>query len=317
MASPIAEIVTELAAQNPGITSEQITEIIINSIESEPMISGVISRIQVPTRSQIKQAEFISSKFRKKNRDKILARIENAYFFRNLQLRYITPIQGSDLRQSIHRDGARVDLSSPIKYSDSSYQRFDKTWHLDKTHEAIQSVEDTPTPIEYLHSIITKEVSAQNTKETEESPSDTLQEIHEGFEASTYLLSLYNIYQITRTMETMETSHNQVDVLNKVFSILSDDIKRRNKLYRTDCIGELYRGDDSLPEEQQVHHPSSSSISDRINQSLKAIIVHEYKRVHTQYGQHFINNQITYDTYIQATDRYSLYADKLFSELST
>ncbi len=161
--------------------------------------------------------------------------------------------------------------------------------------------------------MITKEVSAENTKETKESPSDTLQEIGEGFEASTYLLSLYSIYRITRIMET---SQDQVDVLYKINNILSDDIKRRNKLYRTDCIGELYRGDDSLPEEQQVYYPSGSNISDKINQSLKAIIVHEYKRVHTQYGQQFVNNQIPYDTYIQTTDRYSRYADKLFSELS-
>lgn len=310
MVSPITEIATELASQNPGITSEQITEIIVDSIESEPIISGAIARIQIPTRSQTKQAEFMSSNFRKKTRAKILERIENANFFRNLQLRYINPIQGSYLRQSIHRDGARVDLSSPIEYSDSSYQRFYKTSNIDKTDERIQYMEDTP--MEYSHNVITRELSAQNTQENKESSSSILQEIIDEYEASTDFLSLYNIYQIIRILQT---SQDQVNVLNNIYNTISSDVKKRNRTYRTNCIDELYRGDEALPEELRLSKSSSSSISDRISESLKAIILHEYKSLHNHCGKQFIDNQINYDNYIQTTNRYSLYADRLFSEL--
>ena len=72
MASPINDIVTELAAQNPGITSEQITEIIISSLESEPVISDVVSKIQVPSRSQIELAELRSKRLSKKKKAKTL-----------------------------------------------------------------------------------------------------------------------------------------------------------------------------------------------------------------------------------------------------
>jgi hypothetical protein len=168
------------------------------------------------------------------------------------------------------------------------------------------------TPAEYSKSVITKEVSAKNTEGIKESPSNTLQEMDEAFETPTYLLSLYNIYQIIRIIET---SRNQIEMLNKAFEIISDDITRRNKLYRTDCVKELYQGDDSLPEEQQLRRPSRFELLGQINQSLKAIILHEYKRLHSHCGQQFINNQITYETYIQTTDRFSTYADKLFSEL--
>lgn len=310
MVSSIVEIVSDLAAQYPRATPEQITEIIVNSIESEPIISDVISCIQVPTKLQIKQAEFRSKRL-PKERSKILERIENANFFKKLQFVYVMPIQDSNLMGSIHRDGARVELSFPIKYSNSSYQRLSRTRNLDidKTYEYIRSTKNTN--IENSYSLITKEVPARNMNKTKESPTDNLQEIDEGFDASD-LLSLYKIYQVIRIMET---SHNQVTIPNKIFGILSNDIKRRNRTYRTNCIGELYQGDKSLPEELQVRHPSSSNISNKIYESLKAIIVHEYKRLHNQYGQQFINNQITYDNYIQTTSRYSVYADKLFSEL--
>ena len=86
MASPITEIVTELAAQNPRITSEQITEIISNSLESEPVIADVVSNIQVPSKSQIELAELRSKRLPKKQRAKTLERIENAHFFKRLQL---------------------------------------------------------------------------------------------------------------------------------------------------------------------------------------------------------------------------------------
>ena len=312
MTSPITEIVTELAAQNPGITSEQITEIIISSLESEPVISDVVSNIQVPSRSQIELAKLRSKRLPKKEKAKTLERIENANFFKRLQLIYIVPTQDSDLMKGIHRDGARVSFTFPIEYSDSSYLRLTTTRHLDidKTYESIQTTKDTPR--EYSHVEITEEISTQNTKENTESSFSMLQEMGEEFEASIDFLSLYYIYQIIRIMQI---SLDQDDVLNKIFDTLNIDIKRRNKTYRINCIDELYLGDDALPEELRVSKPSKSDILDRIYESLKAVILHEYKRLHNQYGQQFINGQITYDNYIKTTNRYSVYADRLFSEL--
>ena len=312
MASPITEIVTELAAQNPGITSEQITEIIISSLESEPVISDAVSNIHIPSRSQIKLAELKSKRLPKKNKAKTLERIENADFFKRLQLIYIVPTQDSDLMKGIHRDGARVDFTFPIESSDSSYLRLTVKRHLDidKTCERIQTTKDTPG--EYSHGEITEEISTKNTKENKESSFSMLQEMGEEFETSTDFLSLYHIYQIIRIMEI---SPDQDNVLDKIFDTLNIDIKQRNRTCRINCIDELYRGDDSLPEELRVRKLSSSNISDRIYESLKAVILHEYKRLHSQYGQQFINDQITYEMYINITNRYSMYADRLFSEL--
>jgi hypothetical protein len=312
MALPITEIVTELAAQNPRITSEQITEIIIGSLESEPVISDAVSNIQVPGKSQIRLAELSSKRLPKKGKAKTLERIENASFFRRLQLIYIVPTQDSDLMKRIHRDGARVGFTFPIECSDSSYVRLTTARHFDinETYERIQTTKDTLR--EYSHAEITEEISTQNTKENKESSFSMLQEVVEEFEISNDFLSLYHIYQIIRIMEI---SPDQADVLNKIFDILNIDIKKRNRTYHINCIDELYRGDDSLPEELRVSKPSNSNISDGIWESLKAVILHEYKRLHNQYGQQFINGQITYDNYIQTTNRYSVYADRLFSEL--
>ena len=312
MASPITEIVTELAAQNPGITSEQITETIISSLESEPVISDAISNIQVPGREQIEEAKVRSKRLPKEERTKALKRIENANFFKRLQLIYIVPTQDSDLKKGIHRDGARVGFTFSMESSDSSYLRLTTTRHfdIDETYERIQTAKDTPR--QYLHGETTEEMSTQNIKENKESSCSMLQEVEEEFEISKDFLSLYHIYQIIRIMEI---SPGQADVLNKIFDILNIDIRKRNRTYRINCIDELYRGDDSLPEELRVRQPSNSNISDRIYESLKAIIVHEYKRLHSQYGQQFINDQITYEMYINITNRYSMYADRLFSDL--
>lgn len=312
MASPITEIVTELAAQNPGITSEQITETIISSLESEPVILDAISNIQVPGREQIEEAKVRNKRLPKEERTKALKRIENANFFKRLQLIYIVPTQDSDLKKGIHRDGARVGFTFPMESSASSYLRLTTTRHfdIDETYERIQTAKDTPR--QYLHGETTEEMSTQNIKENKESSSSMLQEVEEEFEISKDFLSLYHIYQIIRIMEI---SPGQADVLNKIFDILDIDIRKRNRTYRINCIDELYRGDDSLPEELRVGKPSKSSISDSIYESLKAIIVHEYKRLHSQYGQQFINDQITYEMYINITNRYSVYADRLFSDL--
>lgn len=312
MASSITEIATELAAQNPGITSEQITEFIISSLESEPVISDAVSNIQVPSSSQIELAELRSKRLPEKERAKTLKRIENANFFKRLQLLYIVPTQDSDLMKGIHRDGARVGFTFPIEYSDSSYLRLTATRHPDiaKTYEHILTTKDTPT--EYSHGEITEEMSTQNTKENKESSFSMLQEMGEEFTTSIDFLSLYQIYQM---MRIMEISPDQDNVLNKIFDTLNIDINRRNRIYRINCIDELYRGDDSLPEELRVRQPGSSNISDRIYESLKAVIVHEYRRLHSQYGQQFINDQITYEMYINTANRYSIYADRLFSEL--
>lgn len=306
MTSPITEIITELAAQNPGTTSEQITEVIIDSIESEPLVADVISNIQIPSRSQIELAELRSKRLPKKKKAKTLERLENANFLKRLQLTYVIPTQDSSLMKSIHSDGARVDFMLPIEYSDRSYLRLAEKRHFDiaRTHEHIQTAKDTPR--EHLPGETTKGISTQDTKENRESSSSMLQEMEEEFETSIDFLSLYHIYQI---MRIMEFSLDQDDVLNRIFDTLDTDIKRRNKTYRINCIDELYRGDDALPQELRVSKPSESDISGRIYESLRAVILHEYTRLHSQYGQQFINGQITYDDYIQTTDRYAVYAD--------
>jgi hypothetical protein len=312
MTSPITEIVTELAAQNPRITSEQITETITSFLESEPVISDIISNVRVPSRLQIKLAELRSDRLPKKRRAKTLERIENANFFKKLQLICTVPTQGSDLKKSIHRDGARVGFTFPVEYSDGSYLGPPATHHfdIDKTYERIEITKDTAR--QYSGGEIIEEISTQSTKENKESSSSMLEEVGEEFEISDDFLSLHHIYQI---MRIMEISADRPDVLDKVSDILGTDIKRRNKAYRINCVNELYGGDDSLPEELRVCRPNRSSMSGRIYESLKAIILHEYKTLHSQYGEQFIDGKITYEMYIDTTNRYSMYADRLFSEL--
>ncbi len=311
MVASIIEIASELAAQNPSASPEQITETIVRSLESEHTISDAISHVQIPTKLQILQAELRSKRSPKKMRTRILERIENANFFKKLQYIYILPIRDSNLRRIIHRDGARVDLSSPVKYSDSSHQKVFKSRYLgvDKTHEIIHTTKEAP--LDYTHSVLTREIPARNTKAIKTSPSQVLREIDEE-SSSSHLLSLYNIYQIIRVMES---SYNQDTILNEISNIVNNDIKVRNKVSGTSCIDELYQGNEFLPEELQIQRPSSHNIIDKIFETLRAIIVHEYKRRHDQYGQQFIKGQITHDMYIQTTNKYATDADELISEL--
>jgi hypothetical protein len=241
-----------------------------------------------------------------------LERIENANFFKRLQLICTVPTQDSDLKKSIHRDGARVGFTFHAEYSGGSYVRLPaaRQFNIDETYERIEIARDTAR--QYSGGEIIEEISTQSTKENKESSSSMLEEVGEELEISDDFLSLHHIYQI---MRIMEISADRPDLLNKVFDILEIDIRRRNKTYRINCTNELYRGDDSLPEELRVGRPSRSNISGRIYESLKAIILHEYKRLHSQYGEQFIDDKITYEMYINTTNRYSMYADRLFSEL--
>ena len=312
MTSTITEIVGELAVQNPGITAEQITEIMISSLESESVVSAIVSDVEIPSKLRIELAELKSERLPKRRRAKTLERIENANFFKRLKLIYSIPTQDSDLMKSIHSDGARVDLTLPSECSDSSHVGFAPKVHLDvdKTYERIQTAQDSPR--EYLHAEVTEGISPQNTKENKESISGMLAEVEEEFETSRDFLSLYYIHQMTRIMKV---SPDLVGAFDKILDILEIDIKKRNREYRVNCIDELYKGDNYLPEELRVSKPSNPDMSGRIHESLAAVILHEYRRLHDQCGQEFIAGQITYDTYIETTNRYSMYADRLFSEL--
>jgi hypothetical protein len=309
--SIINDIASELADHNPNASAEYITEIIVNSLESDPIISEAISHIELPTMSDIKQDEFLSNNLPPKRRQKVLERVENANFFRRLQYKYILPVQDSDFRTSIHRDGARVDLIPSLEFTDRSYQKHSKSKKpkIDKTYESIQNVEDVR--VSYLYSEFKQEIPARNAKEVKTSSSQILREIDEASK-SNQLISLYKIYQIIRVMEDLQ---DQDTMITQISEILSDDIKLRNRKFKTNCLDELYRDNDILPTELRIKRPSSTDIVDKIYENLKAIIVHEYKRLYDQYGEQFINGQITYDMYIQKTDRYAMYADRLTSEL--
>jgi hypothetical protein len=311
MVSSIIEIASELATQNPSASPEHITEIIVNLIESEPIISEAISHIQIPTKLKIQEAKLRSRRIPRKKRERLLEHIENANFFKKLQYIYTLPIQDSGLRPIIYLDGARVDLTSPPEYPYRAYQKFPESKHpkIDKTYESMPTTEDVH--VDYSYSVLTQEIPARNTKEVKTSSSHILQKIDEE-SVSNQPFSLYKIYQIIRVMESL---HNHDTLLDRISEIVNNDIKVRNKIFSTSCIDELYQGDEFLPEELRVHHPDSADIIDKVYENLRAIIVHEYKRLHNQCGQQFLDGQITYDKYVQTTNRYSTYADRLISEL--
>ena len=88
MSVKFINIVRDIAEQYPQFSSEDITNFIIESIESDALIIQAVSNLKIPNAMQIRQAEFLSKRLRStriskeflKQKTRIIDHIDNANF---------------------------------------------------------------------------------------------------------------------------------------------------------------------------------------------------------------------------------------------
>jgi predicted transcriptional regulator len=119
----------------------------------------------------------------------------------------------------------------------------------------------------------------------------------------------------TLTFKNIETILKFIDKLeyfDLILNILDKDIKLRNEKFNVDCIKDLYFGQELLPEEMRVARPKENDVKELIKEKLRAIVLHEYRRLYRLTTFEFINGKISYEECMKKTEDYDRNAINLF-----
>jgi len=122
------------------------------------------------------------------------------------------------------------------------------------------------------------------------------------------ILSFDDIEKINSIIETSDEK-----TLNDINILLERDISLRKEKYSVDVIEELYEGEEDLPED--LHERRPRNLKESIYEKIKAIILHEYSRLHDKDTVDFVAGKITYDECIKRTEGYLSVASRLFPRL--
>jgi len=138
-------------------------------------------------------------------------------------------------------------------------------------------------------------------------PVQTLEEIREKMK-NEQTLSFDDIQKIN---EILKSTSDEI-ILDEIFRILESDIKLRKIKFGIDCIKELYRGEELLPQELRTPRPRRGDRREQIDEMIRAIVLNEYKRLHRLTGLKFIDGKIEYDEYLRKTREYAIIANRLY-----
>jgi len=311
MVTPLVEIAVELANLYPEASPEEISEAIIGSIETEPMLREIFKATRLPSAGEIRLEELKAQRYRKRYRKKKIMQMkekrELIFIFERFKS-ISSPIteNSSSLPFTLY-DGADITLEAPqLQPSNASFiiQRT-KIMRPNIELPLLESIESRIMDDQYLKPI--KEPMLSTIGEFIISPSKILEEINEKLETQ-QTLSFEDLQKINRVLEFAY----DITTLNEIHRVLESDIKLRKEKFNVDCLKELYRDEDLLPSKMRTPRPKPDEIESLIHEKIRAIILHEYRRLHRLAGLEFIKGKITYDEYIKKTQRYAFDASKLF-----
>lgn len=311
MVTPLVEVAKDLKVKYPEASSRQISEVIINFIESDSSILSAIVGLTIPQGNELKTTELLINSTSQKNKfekDKVLEKINNAKFFKKIQTRYTAPLQHTASYSKIENDGASVDILPRVKYSSNTISKITQFAPANVRLRQKKLYKDYYSSVVQLEPIISRDNSD---KDSYSKVTKFIDEIENQVNKS-MLLNLHDIYLIRNF--TMLKEYSDQD-LTRIQSALARDISLRNKTYKVSCISELYNNDKTLPEMLRVSRPKSPATLNLIYESVKAIILNEYKRIHKNISTQYIDGKIDYTNYKVEIEKWACNADELFSSI--
>ncbi len=304
MASPLMEIASELAGLYPTATTDEIAAAIIESIESELILRETFKVVRLPDRHEIQLAKLKSQRLPKKRAIRMREKIEFLSFFEKVKATYTT-LGYSPSVPSVAHNGSRVTFEASFGQSDNGNVRIEGAEAI-KSGMGPRVREGIELPLvgdQWL--MLVRESTAHDVKEFIVSPSQVLEEIREKVRGR-QPLSFDDIGKVNRVLEFADE-----DCLDEILKLLDGDVRLRREIFGVDCVKELYRGDDVLPQELRTSPPDPRSVEELIHERTRAILTHEYERLHRLAGLDFINGEISYDDYVKRTERYAIEAGRL------
>lgn len=138
--------------------------------------------------------------------------------------------------------------------------------------------------------------------------SDIVKEINKKVKKGD-LLSLEDIKKINRKLEEM----GDQSTLQEILDLLEKEIEMRNEEFNVNCVEELYRGNELLPQNLRTPRPKSNNLKSLVNEKIRAILLNEYRNFHRTTNRDFEEGKITYDEFIERTRRYAKNVNKEYS----
>jgi len=303
MLTLLAEIALKLAYLYPDLSPEKISDIIISSIESEPMLREIFEIMKLPTKTERKHAELKVKRAPVKKAKEIKQKIEAISFYEELKHIMPYPTECTYSIPSIPYDGEIVQETPLPQPSNANLmiQRMAAVKPYIELHPP-KSVETCD-----WHLKLIKESMTTKSKRFVILSSKILEEVNEVVKSG-QILSFDDIQKIN---ELLRFTDDEV-ILNEVLSVLDMDLKLRRKKFHVNCIEELYRGEDLLPQNMRTPRPRQSYFKDLIYEKIRAIVLHEYRRFHRLTSLEFIEGKISYHEYVRKTREYAVIASRLY-----
>ncbi len=301
----LLQVAHELAIANPGATADNISEVIIDAIESEEALDIILGGLKLPTRREISLAKMKMSRSSKKDAQRFENKLELAAQIDKIKSRLQRDTCSSVLQRT-SGNGSKVVSESIVDQLVDGNSRFPR-------RVSIIAINNKSPQILLFRSSCNYYLDLPRESEKNEpiqhivSLDSLLDDISEKT-LSRQTLLFDDIAKILLLLEYSD-DHAFLIRLNKV---LQSDIDLRNKTFRVDCIGALYEGGESMPVEDRIRHPEPQNIKQRANERIRAILLHEQSKLHREASLSFIDGHKTYADYVDTSKRYALDASRLY-----
>ncbi len=94
-------------------------------------------------------------------------------------------------------------------------------------------------------------------------------------------------------------------LLRKISELLEQEIRLRDRIYKSSCIKELYEDEKFIPPKFHLEKPQSRDLKGRIKQALRAIVLNEYKLCCNVESTKLLDKQVSYRSYLETTNQYT------------
>lgn len=305
MSTMLLQIAKELAVTNPGATANDISEAIINTIESEDALDIILGVLRLSSSHEISVAKMKMARSRRKEAGKIESKLELTALIDGIKSGLNKDTCSSVIRRTFG-DGNKVvpeSVTHNIMDGNSRFPRTPSFIAISKQDLRITSARSSKNYYLNLPRETEKHESFQHIVSLEMLLDDISHKIADG---QTLLFD-----DISKVLLMVEHS-NDSTYLMKLNKVLQSDIDLRKTVFKVDCLQALYEGDESVSDEKRTHHLAPHNIKDRVNERIRAILLHEQRRLHREASLNFLSGQSTYANYVDSSRRYALDASRLY-----
>ena len=304
-----SRIIFDFAAQHPSTPVDVLTDSIVSTIESEDFLVKTVEHVKLPTSLDVKLTELRSKRLPARQRAPLSDKVANVHLFKRIKEMTTPIIATATLNPTTHPDGANITLNYTNRYPDTTFTPSIKSLGY-RYNRPYQAHEWTTLPGVATQANPFVFTSNKNSGTENITIIELLQQMDSKFD-ELQLLSLYDFYQL---ISIIKTYNRLKELLPYISKILSRDFELRKIQYGISSLDQYL----DSPDPNKNNNDSFSAISQifpvYISNILKTLIVHEYSRLHDETGKSFIDRNISYESYIQITERYAFSVNSLLAE---